>query len=129
MEFAGEVGLTERCAFHAICTSSQVQHTSHHSGERVHDTDCRIRLRSIIISSRAKLLAWARSYGSFPGSIFTANGVTTSPRDTSSADQWETEVMGMWNGILDVLSRDTAAGGRDADEDEDVDNEYDVGEG
>lgn len=76
--------------------------------------DCRIRLRSIVMTGRAKILAWARSYGSFPGAALGSNGAQTPTRAVSVAGDWETEIMGMWNGILDSLSR--AEGDEDEDE-------------
>jgi hypothetical protein len=68
------------------------------------------------MTGRAKVLAWARSYGSFPGATFGGDGTHTPKREIAETGDWETEVMGMWNGILDTLSR------TDSHEDEDVDN-------
>lgn len=56
------------------------------------------------MSGRAKILAWARGYGSFPGSAIGVNGSSTPVHSITEVGDWETEVMGMWNGILDVLS-------------------------
>jgi len=74
----------------------------------------RIRLRSIVMTGRAKILAWARTYGSFPGAALGSNGTQTPTRTSIQAGDWETEIMGMWNRILDSLSR--AEGEEEGDE-------------
>ena len=68
----------------------------------------RIRLKSIILVGREKLLAWARSYGSFRGSRFPDTG---GPADEESDDQddgegreWEDKILGMWNRTLEMLA-------------------------
>jgi hypothetical protein len=82
----------------------------------------RTRLRSIVITGRAKILAWARSYGSFPGAALGTNGAQTPLRSNIQLGEWETEIMGMWNGILDMLS------GGDADDDAEDDGHNDENE-
>lgn len=72
------------------------------------------------MTGRAKILAWARTYGSFPGAAIGPSGAQTPVRANIQLDDWETEIMGMWNGILDTLS------GGDADDDGDYDE---AGEG
>jgi hypothetical protein len=69
------------------------------------------------MTGRAKILAWARSYGSFPGAAIGSNGAQTPTRASMSmqAGDWEMEIMGMWNGILDSLSR-AEGDGEEADE-------------
>jgi len=57
------------------------------------------------MTARAKILAWARSYGSFPGAALSSNGAQTPTRASMQTGGWEMEIMGMWNGILDALSR------------------------
>lgn len=57
------------------------------------------------MTGRAKILAWARSYGSFPGAALGSNGAQTPTRNSVQAGDWEMEIMGLWNGILDSLSR------------------------
>jgi hypothetical protein len=57
------------------------------------------------MTARAKILAWARSYGSFPGAAIGSNGTQTPTRASMQTGDWEMEIMGMWNGILDSLSR------------------------
>ena len=57
------------------------------------------------MTARAKILAWARSYGSFPGAALGSNGAQTPTRASMQTGGWEMEIMGMWNGILDALSR------------------------
>jgi hypothetical protein len=88
-----------------------------------HQLTCsRIRLRSIIIAARAKMLAWARTYGQFRGASLPSsskNGAVQNEDSTSrfgeadevTADvgpgwEWENEILGMWNGILGVLADD-----------------------
>ena len=62
------------------------------------------------MTGRAKILAWARTYGSFPGAAIGISGAQTPVRSNIQLGDWETEIMGMWNGILDTLS------GGDADD-------------
>jgi hypothetical protein len=104
VDYAGTVGQTERSVLYLL----------HCPWARANDIS--IRLRSIVMTGRAKVLAWARSYGSFPGATF-GGADTHTPKRAQSAEtgDWETEVLGMWNGILDTLSR------TDSHEDEDID--------
>ncbi|WVN90470.1 uncharacterized protein L203_105706 [Cryptococcus depauperatus CBS 7841] len=73
----------------------------------------RIRLRSILVSGRSKIEAWARSYGSFPGSSFPASVPTAVPQgsmmdrttgDADLGDSWETEILNIWNQTLEELA-------------------------
>ncbi|ORX36484.1 hypothetical protein BD324DRAFT_651722 [Kockovaella imperatae] len=72
----------------------------------------RIRLRSIIMASRSKFVAWARTYGDFSGVSYPPGsddaGLTpTALSAESSLDpdmEWEQEVIGLWNGTLQKLS-------------------------
>ena len=77
-------------------------------GSQVGATE-RIRLRSIIMASRSKLLAWARIYGDFSGwSYPDGNGsqdtAGASIVDAADGMDWEQEVVGLWNGTLERLS-------------------------
>ena len=96
VDFAGQVGTTER-SVQQLCKTR--------TGLNLR----RIRLKSIIIAGREKILAWARSYGHFTGSRF-----PEMCRDDDEVDEagWEAEVLGMWNGTLDML-----ASGEDQGED------------
>jgi hypothetical protein len=92
VNYAGTVGQTERSVLillKVMCVWA----------------DIRIRLRSIVMTGRAKILAWARSYGSFPGAALGSNGAQTPTRNAIPTGDWEMEIMGLWNGILDSLSR------------------------
>ncbi|WWC97072.1 hypothetical protein V866_003949 [Kwoniella sp. B9012] len=76
----------------------------------------KIRLKSIILSSRARVLAWARPYGNFDtaGSALPneSDGTTPIPEMqegnvvTTNSGGWEEEVVAMWAQLLDVLSHD-----------------------
>ena len=66
----------------------------------------RIRLKSIVLASRAKFLSWARDYGDFPKASIDDDSAA-SGIDESELDQgleWEKEVIGLWNGTLQKLS-------------------------
>ncbi|KAK4686886.1 hypothetical protein P7C73_g3233, partial [Tremellales sp. Uapishka_1] len=65
----------------------------------------RIRLRSMILSSREKMIAWARVYGHFKGDKLP--GLSEAESDAESLHEqgeWETQIVGMWNGTLELLS-------------------------
>ncbi|WVQ64797.1 uncharacterized protein L199_002966 [Kwoniella botswanensis] len=77
----------------------------------------KIRLRSIILSSRARVLAWARPYGSFDwaGSALPSESDTSTSTSGPSREEivvatrsggWEEEVLSMWKHLLDVLSHE-----------------------
>ncbi|WVQ78759.1 hypothetical protein IAT38_000850 [Cryptococcus sp. DSM 104549] len=87
-------------------------------GGQVDQTE-RIRLRSIILSGREKMLAWAGTYGSFPGSSLPSStpaseapiaGSGTSDGGASSTEGWETEILNMWDGALELLSEADLSG-------------------
>ena len=80
----------------------------------------RTRLRSIVVASREKMLAWARMYGDFPGSSLPGEPDDPLTSTQLSAGDWETEILGMWNGILDVLSGDIVRDGQDGDANDDL---------
>lgn len=80
----------------------------------------RTRLRSIVMASREKMLAWARMYGDFPGSALPGEPDDPVPSARLRAGDWETEIIGMWNGILDVLSGDMVREGQSGEADEDL---------
>ncbi|WVW80028.1 hypothetical protein I302_102001 [Kwoniella bestiolae CBS 10118] len=74
----------------------------------------KIRLKSIVMSSRSRLLAWSRPYGNFdcPGSSL-PDEETEPQSDTNTvvathSGGWEEEVLLMWNNLLEVLSNDLA---------------------
>ncbi|WVQ73728.1 hypothetical protein IAR50_003308 [Cryptococcus sp. DSM 104548] len=70
----------------------------------------RTRLRSIILTGRSKMLAWARGYGSFPGSSLPGSAATPISLEGSDADdedeEWEMDILNMWNGTLEAVSQD-----------------------
>jgi hypothetical protein len=77
----------------------------------------RIRLRSIILSARAKMLAWARTYGQFRGSALPGQdgvdtpgegsvGVAGGEGEVGPGWEWGHEILGMWNGSLELLSEE-----------------------
>ncbi|WRT65591.1 uncharacterized protein IL334_002536 [Kwoniella shivajii] len=81
------------------------------------DTTERIRLKSIIISSRSRLIAWSRTYGNFEGSSIRVEQneasianefVATKALEGVRKGGWEEEMTLMWNDLLDILSRDLA---------------------
>lgn len=77
----------------------------------------RTRLRSMLLAGREKIIAWARSYGDFPSSALPSDDQDTSRgqgrRDTdaqmSVGQDWESEVLGLFNGTLEALSDMTFA--------------------
>ncbi|KAK6907230.1 hypothetical protein I203_101220 [Kwoniella mangroviensis CBS 8507] len=76
----------------------------------------KIRLKSIILSSRARVLAWARPYGNFDksGSALPNESDGTTPIPEMQEDVvvatnsggWEEEILSMWDQLQDVLSHD-----------------------
>ncbi|ODO09391.1 hypothetical protein I350_02991 [Cryptococcus amylolentus CBS 6273] len=70
----------------------------------------RTRLRSIILTGRSKMLAWARGYGSFPGSSLPGSAATPISLGGSGAgekedEEWETDILNMWNGTLEAVAQ------------------------
>ncbi|WWC87763.1 uncharacterized protein L201_002655 [Kwoniella dendrophila CBS 6074] len=89
-------------------------------GDQVDVTE-KIRLKSIILSSKSRLLAWSRTYGNFDdvGSSLPGSSVPITheskphedsyqrgKRSTSKEAGWEEEVLTMWNKLLDHLAQD-----------------------
>ena len=65
----------------------------------------RIRLRSIIIAGREKVLAFARTSGNFGWSSFPEEDGEVDCDADHKADAWELEeILGMWNGTLEMLA-------------------------
>ena len=92
-----------------MAVRSEVQNgtTSFSLGFRLMGID-RIRLRSIIITGREKILAWARTYGNcggttFPGGDGESNG-NGDAEDGGAGWEWEDEIMGLLNGTLGALA-------------------------
>ncbi|ODO06200.1 hypothetical protein L198_01432 [Cryptococcus wingfieldii CBS 7118] len=70
----------------------------------------RTRLRSIILTGRSKMLAWARGYGSFPGSSLPGSAATPNSLKGSDAgeeedEEWEADILNMWNGTLEAVAQ------------------------
>lgn len=53
------------------------------------------------------------------------NGAQTPERSAAQLEDWETEIMGVWNGILDTLS----GSGADDDDEDDGEGGYEEDEG
>lgn len=95
--FGGQVGATERL----VTSDKPVTGLN-----RLHS----IRLRSIMISARQRLVAWARQYGDFKGETLNAEHDIAAkesqdrPAAAASDWDWEMEIRRMWNGTAELLT-------------------------